>query len=553
MITTLNKRISTRNVLHLENQRNWQALLASALAQSEQINLNQCAKVGWAQSELEQKQYDLVLVDLHLNHGEHGNVFISHVLQNCPRTRIALMSGTLSDSARKKIEELELGLLYIPKDELLSNPDRVRAKVEFIINNDFPCMRDQRALEAILNEEITLNAVPNIHSEIDALKPDLFAFQRYLSESLSQGQTRDKVLSLTEIPYLYGSDERESFSRLHEYKGQLAIAVAELEAQRNEQGKEVYRSMQLILSRIMTILDTAHQESMINLKDAFHRETSRLKQLYSDVLFKLDETPGQDSRGFYVSQGFRESLRILLSNAAEAYDGCTEKKEVKASLFFSESQVRSQIILKIENAGRKLPRALLKERLYSEDVVSTKPTGTQFGLSRVLELGERDDYDLCFRLGENDETITRVALNPSAYQIRRVKEKDTPLQKGKVLLVDHSRIDYRYLEEMLKKSGYPVEYIWSAKRFHDIAAQYAKEYCCVILHPTAGYVDNARLMKEKNPTIGLMVCSGYDGWIAQANNLFPRISVRAHMPRDEVVKRWVNRQFSRYLAYSDLV
>src|SRR3989344_990156 len=508
---TFEEATKTYSVLHLENQESWQSSLAQALNSSE-IKVKSVNNFNWAECALEEKPYALALIDLHLNHGKHGNKLIAHILQKYPRMSLALLSGTLSDKARKAIEEQELGLLYIPKDELLTNPKRVRAKVEFILHNSFPKQGEKSALEKILDDEISLNQIPQIHSEIDALRPDLFVLRNYLAESLPSSQgLRERILSLTDVHSFYGADARESYSRVHDYKGQWAIATEELSKHEEMNSREAHKAMTLMLSRLVSLLESSQGDCMLSISQIFNREIGRIERLYPNVKFALGRgnSKHSDPDRYFISGQFRESLRILLSNAAEAYDGYPKEKKVDVDVCFDESSVRSELYIRIRNRGKLLPRKLAKEFLYEEDIpLSSKPTGTQFGLRRVLEIGRRMYYDLGFSGGDDEETMAEIKFLQKFFQIRRLESYLPPLGT-RVLLVDHSQEDYRYLSRKENELGCSVEYVWSSKEFKDIATLYAKDYNALILHPTAGYLDVAHAMQQKNPKLGVLVYSGH--------------------------------------------
>ncbi len=538
---------TTYNILHVENQQSWSALLARALSSMPQYKLTTTDNVGWAESALENPPYDLALIDLHLNDGEHGNRVIAHILKNYPQTRIALLSGTLSDKARKSIEEQELGLLYIPKDELLTSPDRVRTKIEFIVRNNFPSQRDQRALETILNEELSFTQIPQIHMEIDALKPDLFHLRNYLADALASHPLRERILHLTHVPSLYGSNPQDSYSRVHDYKGQWAIATEELSRNLQEGTKEAYKSMTLMLSKLVSLLDSSQGNDFLNVSQMFNREVSRLEKMYPEVQFTLDsgDTKWSDPRRFFIHSSFRESLRILLSNAAEAYEGYSGEKKVEVDTVFTEGSIWNNLYVRIRNGGKYLPDMLAKEPLYEENIHTTKPTGTQFGLRRVLELGRRGHYDLGFSGGEGEETLAKVKFGDRGFEIRRV-EKNIPSSLARVLLVDHSGDDYVYLKRAEKDLGCSIDYIRSHKEFEDTAKLYAQEYDALILHPTAGYVEVAQKMREKNPHLGMLVCSGHAPHQQTARKILPSsITVTGHMPHEKTLKRWLRRFTSK--------
>ncbi len=545
MNSTIEETINIYSVLHLENQENWQALLAQALNSSE-LKVTSVNNFNWAKSALEKKPYDLALIDLHLNRGEHGNRLIAHILSNYPETRLALLSGTLSDKARKAIEEQELGLLYIPKDELLTAPERVRAKVEFIVHNNFPTQREQRALEAIIDEELSLNQVPQIHSEIDALRPDLFALRAYLAEALPSSQgLRERILTLTQVPSLYGADAGESYSRVHDYKGQWAIATDELSRHIQDDTQEAHRAMTLMLSRLVSLLDASQGDGTMNISQLFNREVGRIEQLYPDVRFTLDrgDSKHSDPDRYFISGKFRESLRILLSNAAEAYQGTIGEKRVEVDTLFLEGEVSSTLSLKIRNRGKPLPESLAKKTVFMEDLpLTTKATGTQFGLRRVLEIGGRMNYDLGFSWG-NDETIAKIEFSRNGFQIRRL-ESYFPPSGTRVLLVDYSGEDYRYLTREENELRCSIEYVRSRKEFEDIATLYAKDYDILIIHPTAGYLDVAHSMQQKNPQLGILICSGYAPYQETARKLLPQGTlIESRMPSERLLKLWIHQHF----------
>ena len=535
---------ATYSVLHLENQGSWRSLLAQAL-QSSELKLTSVGNTNWAEWELEKTQFDLALVDLHLNQGEHGNKLITHILQNYPQTRVALLSGTVSDKARKNIEEQELGLLYIPKDELLTAPDRVRAKVEFIVRNNFPMQREARALEVILDEEVSLAQIPQIHSEIDALKPDLFMLRDWLAETVPrEGELRDRILALTEIPSFYGSDAQESYSRVHDYKGQWAIANEELSRHEGTNIRETHKAMTLMLSRLVSLLDSSQGDGMMNLSQLFNREVGRIEQLYPNVRFTLDreESKYTNPDRYFFSGQFRESFRILLSNAAEAYEGYREEKNVDVDVFFAEGSVVSELYIRIRNRGRPLPQTLAKDLLCEEDIPpSSKPVGTQFGLRRVLEIGSKINYDLGFSGGDDEETVAEIKFNNNGFQIRRL-ESYSPPTGTRLLLVDHSGDDYRYLAQEEKELGCSIEYVRGRKEFNDIATQYAKDYDALILHPAAGYLEVAHAMQQRNPRLCILICSGYAPHQRTASELLAQgTPIVGHMPLERLLKRWIRR------------
>ncbi|MDD9953471.1 MAG: hypothetical protein OXR66_03980 [Candidatus Woesearchaeota archaeon] len=517
-----------RRVLLIDNQPSWLEIGTQVLGGLDGV----LVETGRSPDEVfyhaqEGNHPDLILTDLHMYEGEHGDVAIRDAFKHHPQAQVGILSGTISRQFRERFTQLEPGLVFIAKRELMEDPEHVKRKVDYFLEQPVSHMRDEAAIQQLTEEAVGLDGITDLHEQIDSLQGDLHLLRQFLRKNGAS----ERLLSLTSFNSLYGRDERETYSHLHEYKNEFALGEQEARG-------ELRKPMRMMLERIRGMLEHSIDAGKVSISDLFNRELSRMEDLYPNISFTV--TGNENPARYFVDPAIGESLRILVSNAADAYNGAEGNVTLEVEPKRGSSR-RAAIVLR--NGGEQLPEALHGEP-YSFDKGKLPPTkayGTQFGIRRVLELRQGGlEYRVTDGMNE-----TRFTFRD--YHIEKIQKPEKPASQ--LLIVDHGG-DYMHLGTA--DLGCEVHYVNSLNELANLPA-HAGDYFGMLLHLTRDWILPSRKIKSANPALQVIMASGSGGPHRKMALAFPEDTydggrVMPRLPGEGFLRKEIPEMQERYHA-----
>jgi CheY-like chemotaxis protein len=537
--------VGLRRILLVDNRQGWVDLESEILSGLDNVEITTATSAQEAIEYLKDGSYDLVLSDLHMHEGHHGDEVITYALETS--AKVGIISGTVAGKYRPRFLSLEPGLILIRKSQLDDDPAFVRRVVNDFLSHDRSYLRDDEGIRQLVLEAAKLDDVNAIYHEIDALMPAIRSLTNAIGSSKICTDRQRDILGLINpktddlgdlvaIKDFYQTDPQDSYTAVHDYKSQFTRAVDIVKGLSQEDPDLVglYRRMHMLNTRIISALESAEAKEQLSIQQIWNREIHRLQTLYPDVNFDLDpsfvgDTVGRDPNHFYLDSKFRESLRVLLSNAAEAYDGTTGNKYVGVSL---SQNPGSGLNLTITNRGSPIPEDLVGTLSRGKKVTTTKLDGSGMGLGIAVELGEELGYTINFssRMGE---TTAKLELSADAYSYKMV-EPGTP-QGGRVLFADHDGLNMHIADSSF---DYNLDYITRDGELGAIAndPEQANAYFCLVLHARSDDIELAHRMRELNPDLQLVFSSGASLVRKELTDRFPEATVHNHLAESTLTR-----------------
>ncbi len=544
---------SVRRILVVENRQSWRDIHSEVFGSIDGVVVETAGSYQGAERLLAEGTYDLVLTDLHMYEGGkdeesyHGDKVVAHVIENYPDTQVGIVSGSISKKARTRLLNEEYGVFFITKDDVRKRPDFARSKVSAFLEHEphYYSAADKAKIDELVKDCLDLDNIGAIYSAIDGLQADLHVIVKNIKTADMPEDKRAEILKLVagdadavlshsiDGDAIYDDGPRRAASKFHEYKGEFQLAVDKVGEMSGEYTHltGLHRHMSDTLTGMISTLESATGTEKLTVKQIWEREVTRMKELYPDVDFSISEGQSEDSehpKKFSVPQQLRETFRILLSNAAQAYDGYEGAKLVEMEV---QDWGDNELALSFYNGGSPLPESLRKT-LSKEDVETTKGYGSGFGLKRAVEIGEEFGYHL--KLGYGEQTEASIVLGPDSYEM--VPLVDTQEQRSRLLVIDHAR-RYDYLQSAEDDIGFPVDYFVREKEFAEIAddpAQ-ANAYAGLILHPSSEFIEIAERMQKNNTSLRIFVVSGVDPFIEEAETRLEHCGTSKGMPPESAL------------------
>jgi len=260
-------------------------------------------------------------------------------------------------------------------------------------------------------------------------------------------------------------------------------------------------------------------EEKVNIKDLLDGIEKMFKRILPENI-KLSRIESPSPLFVYGNPGkISLALYNLLINARDAVEAA-EREQGNITLEISEEFIpnlrRNFVKISIRDNGIGIPEDLM-DKIFTP-YFTTKKTGTGLGLSMVKEIVEGMKGMISVESEKGKGSVFHVFLPEFTQEIResaKLKKHAKVENRKKILIVDDEEDILEFLQELLESKGYTVLTASSGKMAEKIIAKETNRIKLAIidhsLKDTSG-VEVAKKLKEKNPSVKIIIISGLEGF-----------------------------------------
>ncbi|NTV23493.1 MAG: response regulator [Nanoarchaeota archaeon] len=461
-------------------------------------DVSSCFNATEALKILKEKQFDLVISDLHMGGPEaNGDYLLEQIIENNIPIRFALASGTMTPMDKDTFRENIPFIGYLSKDDFHDRTGLNKDNIAYILLQgipDYSKLPNRNRYVDWLKQFKERPAPDGIRIYADRVKGRILRLARHFEKELSAIPSENgNVYQLLSNYSFFGPEERQpgierkTKINLHTMKNLLK----DLGERHLDNCPELKQEVLSVSDEIAVLINIPNERDM-SLSEVVNRAKSNLAVLFNDSMIQGYIQPNimVDNPGPYI-----DAIHLLMENALEAV---AQKSWRSIYLKFDKGR------LIIENDGA-LPDFIDGDgNPILDRIRSSKSFGTGYGIKTALNQIEQAGGKLTYKTGAKTvQAILEIPTYSRPYSFPSGVEK-------KVLFYDHSGQRFSFLESMDHSGELPgcqVEFHLRGG-FDGFKEIDFKSYDIIFAHVGGLNSAFAEKLAKENPKAKLIMVSG---------------------------------------------
>lgn len=343
--------------------------------------------------------------------------------------------------------------------------------------------------------------------------------------------------------YLQQAQKMEAIGRLaggiaHDFKNiltgimlstDMAIGEADPGSQIGEYLSDIKDASETGSNLVKQLLAFCRKQELspvvLDVNDVIDKISGLISRLIGENI-DLRTVPGTDLPPIKMDKAQLE--RILLNLSVNARDAMPDggKLIFRTSLEEIDEELRREhpffdrnryVVLSVIDTGTGMDEETLSHIFEPFFTTKSKSKGTGLGLSTVYGIVKQSGGYIDVKSEPGKGTAFRIYFPTASYEEKPEKKKEQEIQLeekvGKyILAVDDEKMILKLLKKVLTKAGYKVYTARTAKEALSKFNQHREDICLLLADvglPDQKGTQLARQIKEKKPSLGVILTSGY--------------------------------------------